>query len=365
MSRMSHVVQIGEIEGNIHYYIEDYAYTYLKKQEGKEKTKYFLYGEKIENEEKEPQKKLYIYGIAEKPKMEQTYFKEYYPLGFLKIKNNEKYWVTIKGQEFKVTGFYVFYAPNQAMQEYLIDHHEEEKEDKPENKIKRKPVEDGLPMKEVAMSARKYKVIRKKENLNDNLMFSFVGVAVAVMVLFLLVSTNGRKKLEIFKQVVVQTMADSIKGNDDYDIIIEEKSITEPDDVEGKSVIGLDIVDLTEESIKQQEDILPEEETVEQQEDILSEEETVERQEDILSEEETVEKQEDVSLKEENVKQNETILSKQENVYEEYVVEVGDTLAAICINKYGTLSYIQEICSINNIENADYIEPGQKIYLPR
>ena len=86
MSRMSQVIQVGNIDGDIHYYIEDYAYTYLKKQKGKEKTKYFLYGEKEENGNK---KKIYIYGIAEKPKMEQTYFKEYYPLGFLKIKNND------------------------------------------------------------------------------------------------------------------------------------------------------------------------------------------------------------------------------------------------------------------------------------
>ena len=33
--------------------------------------------------------------VAEKPKMEQTYFKEYYPLGFLKIKGDEKFWVTL------------------------------------------------------------------------------------------------------------------------------------------------------------------------------------------------------------------------------------------------------------------------------
>ena len=108
---MNQVMQIGNIEGDIHYYIEDYAYTYLKKQKGKEKTKYFLYGEK---EESNQQKKLYIYGIAEKPKMEQTYFKEYYPLGFLKVKNDETFWITLKGQEQKINGFYVFYALSRA-----------------------------------------------------------------------------------------------------------------------------------------------------------------------------------------------------------------------------------------------------------
>ena len=42
----------------------------------------------------------------------------------------------------------------------------------------------------------------------------------------------------------------------------------------------------------------------------------------------------------------------------------GDTLAAICKTKYGSLVQLEEICTINNIKNADYIAPGQKIYLP-
>ena len=63
MSRMNQVIQIGEIEGNIHYYIEDYAYTYLKKQKGNEKTKYFLYGEQ---EEKEQQKKRSLHVLQKR-----------------------------------------------------------------------------------------------------------------------------------------------------------------------------------------------------------------------------------------------------------------------------------------------------------
>ena len=60
MSRLSQVVQMGEVNGNVHFYIEDYAYTYLKKQKGKEVPKYFLYGE----QEKEGAiDKIFIYGI--------------------------------------------------------------------------------------------------------------------------------------------------------------------------------------------------------------------------------------------------------------------------------------------------------------
>ena len=336
MSRMNQVIQIGEIEGNIHYYIEDYAYTYLKKQKGNEKTKYFLYGEQ---EEKEQQKKLYIYGIAERPKMEQTYFKEYYPLGFLKVKNEEKIWVTLKGQEHKMNGFYVFYAPNQAMQEYLVDHHEVEKEDKPENKKKRQTVEDVLPVKEVVISPRKYRIQKgKKENQKDNFIYSFVGIAFAIMLVFLLTSANGQRKLEIFKQVVAETMANTVKDTSNSDMVIEEKNISHTNNAYQKEEpVFEEVPDDKMETVKNKE-------YGEQQEERRDEE--VEVQEEI------------------NEKQTEA-LPKEERVYDEYIVKEGDSLAAICNRKYGTLSNIQEICNINNIENANYIEPGQKIYLPR
>ena len=55
---------------------------------------------------------------------------------------------------------------------------------------------------------------------------------------------------------------------------------------------------------------------------------------------------------------------EQKKMYEEYVVKNGDTLAGICNEKYGSLIKMKEICNINNINNADYIAPGQKLYLP-
>ena len=90
-------------------------------------------------------------------------------------------------------GFFVFYAPNEAMQEYLLDHHEIIKEDEPEQKIKRQLPSDGLPLKEILVPARKT-MIRKKGN---PLPISFGGVIIAVMLLLVLTSANGQKKIEI------------------------------------------------------------------------------------------------------------------------------------------------------------------------
>ena len=47
-----------------------------------------------------------------------------------------------------------------------------------------------------------------------------------------------------------------------------------------------------------------------------------------------------------------------------YTVKNGDTLANICKMYYGNLQKLEEICSINNIEDENKILPGQKIYLP-
>ena len=199
MARMEQVVQVGEIEGKIHYYIEDYAYTYLKKQKNNtEKTKFYLYGERENTEQKQ---NLYIYGIGLKPKMEQTYFKEYYPLGFLKIRNDEMFWISLKGQEEKIKGFFIFYAPNQAMQEYLVDNHKEEK-DKPEVKVKRQLQEEPLPMKEKLVLYKKAEGWRKdKKNSGSKFVFSAGGVLAAVFIVMSLMTTSGQEKMDIFIQV--------------------------------------------------------------------------------------------------------------------------------------------------------------------
>ena len=339
MSRMSQVIQIGNIDGDIHYYIEDYAYTYLKKQKGKEKTKYFLYGEKEENGNK---KKIYIYGIAEKPKMEQTYFKEYYPLGFLKIKNNESYWITLKGQEQKINGYYIFYAPNQAMQEYLVDHREEEKVPETDNKEKRHVTGEILPMKETFVPARKMKKNKKGEFRNEKFWFPIGGIVVAGLVLLVLTSANGRKKVEIFRQVIAQNMPGIMEDTFEEEFVIENKDVEE---------------------LEKQKDSYVEDVSNSTENNLIQNPESKENK-NIVEDMKTEEQKLPINTDEKNKEEKVEISEIAEINYEEYIVENGDTLAAICKSRYGSLSKMEEICTINNIKNADYIAPGQKLYLP-
>ena len=366
MSRMNQVMQIGTIVGDIHYYIEDYAYTYLKKQKGKERSKYFLYGEKEDS--CNPQK-LYIYGIAEKPKMEQTYFKDYYPLGFLKIKNDETYWITLKGQEQKMTGFYVFYAPNQAMQEYLVDHREEEKPQEEENNTKRQVSGEILPMKETFIPARKVKHIKNKEIKNENFLFPIGGIVIACLLLLVLTSANGKKKIEIFRQVISQNIAGIVRDDMEDDFVIEEKSVNTEGNYEedfGQEGSAKGNENAMEE-YKEQVESKTEENVVEQGNEMQSEEETVQKEsaQGQAGQEQPVQEQELFVNNEEEVSQEKMNQPQStEKSYEEYIVKNGDTLVAICKSRYGSLAKMEEICSINNIKNADYIAPGQKLYLP-
>lgn len=47
-----------------------------------------------------------------------------------------------------------------------------------------------------------------------------------------------------------------------------------------------------------------------------------------------------------------------------YVIQQGDTLIGISTRQYGNDSYVQAICELNGITNADNIQIGQKILLP-
>lgn len=371
MSKMEQVIQIGEITGDIYYYIEDYAYTFFKKQEENNRKKYFLYGEKIETKDKT---KLYIYGISQKPKMEQTYFKEYYPLGFLKVKGEDKYWVSLNGKENLITGIYIFYAPNQAMQEYLVDYHKDTKTEdkKEENTPKRVPME-VLPMKETMVSTRKWKGERKKKE--EKTFYTIGGMVAAVLLLMILTSANGKNKLNLFKQVIRETMSNSV-GLAEEQFIIEEKLVkqTEPKEfeMENKQEDNYETIDTTEENNENKiiKDITDKEEQNAGTQgtgvnniidnDSINYEISQVVEENNNDRKETEEADENNSSKEENIRE-----TNQKEEYEEYIVKNGDTLVGICKKRYNSLSKMQQICQINNIKNADYIAPGQKLYLPR
>ena len=49
---------------------------------------------------------------------------------------------------------------------------------------------------------------------------------------------------------------------------------------------------------------------------------------------------------------------------EEYVIQMGDTMTSICRNKYGSIERLKEICDLNGITPEDTIYAGKKLLLP-
>ena len=61
-------------------------------------------------------------------------------------------------------------------------------------------------------------------------------------------------------------------------------------------------------------------------------------------------------------KENEAAAS--DAVQESYVIQPGDTLFQICMDRYGSSEEIREICELNDITVDEIIYPGQVIVLP-
>ena len=53
-----------------------------------------------------------------------------------------------------------------------------------------------------------------------------------------------------------------------------------------------------------------------------------------------------------------------EDTTEAYIVQKGDTLESICVERYGDNSRIREICDLNSLEDGNLIYIGQKLLLP-
>ena len=333
-TKYSHLVQVGEVNDKITIYFEDYAYTYFKKNQKEDKL--YLYG-KIKKEEEKTE--IYIYGISLFPKLEKTYFKEYEKVGTFRTGEENLYWLGENKEEISVTGYYIFYSSNKAMQEYLIDQAGEQNENNQEEGLREKKKEkkkiEEIPIREVLLT-KSYGKYRKKEHGKNVSLIPALAVAVAIGVIFLSGKEDTQEKIEVFRQIV----SENVKGikTEMPQLTIEEK-------------IMEDIV-ITEETTPE-ENKEKEEQTDAPVDRKKIQEDTKENSPIIIEETVFMKDEEEIN------KQGEQEERK------EYIVQEGDTLAGICKKFYGTTDNIEEICRINEITNQDYIAPGQKLYLPK
>ena len=277
----------------------------------------------------------------------------------------------MQGREEEITGCFLFYASNQAMQDYLVDHRQEETSEVVGVQKRKKTVENEIPMKEVWVATRRVRSKRYQEDFNnEKFILPVFGIFLAALILVILVTPNGRKKAEIMKEVIAQTVSElGVTVEDDFSI--EEKPLIEEYE-EMEETMSTDSVwdvqekvDKIEESVEEKQGEMIIEETGVKEE---KKEQVVEPmlEEKNISEEEAegIMEENNAAVDVENVSEENNVAEKDADAWTEYTVKQGDTLVAICKIRYGSTAKMQEICEINNIKNADYIAPGQKIYLP-
>lgn len=226
-------------------------------------------------------------------------------------------------------GYFIFYEQNDAMQNYLIEWHGTNHNDKCDGDA------DHL-----AESCRNYYKEKKAVRFKNRM----AGLALVVATLLLIFATGfGIEQLNDFEkmQEVSQSVVTTEKISEIYDEVEKENYVsgeTASDIVETEYSVEVESEDAENSVIA-----LPEENISE--EDVAMEAEEGAETEEAMTQ---------VVLQE-----------PAETEYMEYEVVRGDTLYDICIEFYGDLGKVQEICVLNHIENMDNILYGEKILLPR
>ncbi|KIR02380.1 hypothetical protein P261_01195 [Lachnospiraceae bacterium TWA4] len=67
----------------------------------------------------------------------------------------------------------------------------------------------------------------------------------------------------------------------------------------------------------------------------------------------------------ESESESQTPVANQLVLPKSYIISKGESIASISLKFYGTLDMVDKICSMNDINNPDYVQVGQKIHLPQ
>ena len=339
-----------------------------KTEEEGERHKLYLFGEKKTEDDTE---KLYVYGMSELRQDAKTFFGEYELLGTMQLREEERYVIPsgsghassiLSDKGIRLEGFFVFYADNKAMQEFLISRHKNKQQEdkavsKESGKIKRIRF-NSLPAPDRASYTYEGKK-REKDTIGSGLML----VCLTGMLCFLAATVFGKKYPQIMREMVPEIVSVQEETDQGDDLIIEEIDYTGIGETTGEETSEA-IAVIEPQASEQGEETasVPEEWSENVSEEIQEEipEETQEETQEEIQEEIAGKTQEDAQ---EEIPE-EASGEAPEVTYTEYTVQEGDTLANICLAQYGTLDRMEEICVYNEISNADHIAPGEKIYLP-
>lgn len=386
------VIHKGEKDEKYQLYVEDYVISYLKNYGAEDNGSIFFYGKR-----ERQNKKYRIYGAGKQNRIE--YFAEYDLLDEITCRITMDMPVFYRREPsgtYEISGFYIFYQSNEAMQSYMIDRRKEaEVKEKNTGKSQNAPIHQGMPEIHRKTPVEAKSVPKEKNGLLGAQLTAVFVVLIAIVIN----STNSFEKLEELNQAAVEVFfaienqeASTVdetevtaKENDSIEIGADnaERESIEVDAQPEGTVLRLEDLDAkfeeenqTAKSEEGEADSIVEgteengtedtEKTGDTGEVKDASEESAVPEEDTAPEEAAgVEK--DAEPETEVASIEETSPSKQafaRNFAEYYQIEKGDTLYTISIKIYGDTSKVKEICELNQIADPDNIKYGQKILLP-
>lgn len=241
----------------------------------------------------------------------------------------------------KQTGYYIYYEKNEPMREFLAEKNGERKKGQ------------GMEKPDVAM-ANFRKILKEKQavKLKRRKRALSYGMKVAIALVFFVGAVALKNQTD-----KIQRMEEQLSGRLEEELVQEalsEQVVIEelPGEVEAAAEVVFEETLQPEETEEIPKEELP---VTESQEDLPVEETATESVTEPV-EAAAAEVAESVEAAAEPV--------TEVPVYEQYQVQMGDTLAKICREKYGSDERLQEICTLNEIENGDYIQVGEIILLP-
>lgn len=254
----------------------------------------------------------------------------------------------------KQTGYYIFYEKNEPMREFLLEKHEEKKE----NHTGEKPDVVMANFRRILKEKQEKNARRKKQVLSYGMK---VAIALVLFVGAVALKNQTDKIRTMEEQLGTGTEKEIVQETVSGEVVVEEL----PGNVEENLEIILE-EPAAEESVVEEE---PEEELVveEQPEEELPVTEEQQETAEEIQEESVVPAEQPEEIVEESVEVIEELAEEAVAAvpaYEEYMVQPGDTLAKICRDRYGTDERMNEICALNEIADGDYIQVGEIILLP-
>jgi hypothetical protein len=309
---------VGSPEGIYILYIEDYVHTFLQKNiDNKDKTTTMaIFGDCIEEG---GVLKFIVSGTAisqgnatKNKDIGATYFPTCTYLGTATVTKDEEGKLRLElytgGIIIIIDDYYIYYAQNEEMQNYLITWNEGRKESKVPNLTKRTTRNDAAHIGRILQAYDKEEAkVSFMWNLMNVLCLSFVLCFMA----YGIITINSYNKIQ------------SLQSGIDYCMkILDTQPVSDDEPIE---------ITNTDSEVAEATQI-------------------IESQTDTVAHTEA-----------DTQPSTETINS---NIPQYYIVQKGDTLRTICFKIYGSYENMEKICSLNDIDNPDNILYGQKLLLP-